>query len=175
MIVNKSSMPKCHGAVLVELALILPLLIFIMAAVIEFSNILMQDNALSKSVRDSARYISRYGGIVDCNNSIAQSVITTTVPDVGDGDIKIEPICVDTSGNIENKTYTDITDTGVSCGSTSYINTFNNSYCSTGYVLHVRVTASYNYTTQILGLTVPGIGDAIYTPTISAASIMMIP
>lgn len=47
-----------HGAALVELALILPLLLMLTFITTEFGRAMYQYNTLTKSVRDSVRYLS---------------------------------------------------------------------------------------------------------------------
>jgi Flp pilus assembly protein TadG len=49
---------KQHGAALVELALVLPLLLLATFITTEYSRALYQYNVLTKSVRDAARYLS---------------------------------------------------------------------------------------------------------------------
>lgn len=178
------SIDKQHrGGALIEFAIVLPLLLFVAFAVFEMGNILIHDNALSKAVRDSARYIAREGGISDCSNVVAEGLITNAVnpvspavPVITNSTIYIEPICVNSSGALDpSKTpIIDITNPTVSCGSVAYFNTFNTSYCSSGYDLHIRVRASYTHT-AMLGLTIPTIGSTNYTPPLSAVSIMMVP
>lgn len=54
----KPVMPKQSGVALVEFALILPLLLILTFVTTEYSRALFQYNILTKSVRDSARYLS---------------------------------------------------------------------------------------------------------------------
>ena len=54
----KPVMPKQTGVALVEFALILPLLLILTFVTTEYSRALFQYNILTKSVRDSARYLS---------------------------------------------------------------------------------------------------------------------
>ncbi len=54
----KPVMPKQTGVALVEFALIMPLLLLLTFITTEFGRALFQYNILTKSVRDSARYLS---------------------------------------------------------------------------------------------------------------------
>ncbi len=53
-----SCRPRQGGAVLVELALVLPLLLFMLLATVEFTQALAHYQVLLKQVRTSARYLS---------------------------------------------------------------------------------------------------------------------
>jgi hypothetical protein len=75
---------KEAGVAAIEMALLLPLLILLLFGVTEFGRATYQYNALAKSVRDSARYLSQFApgdgvrslearsmvlcGAVDCSN-----------------------------------------------------------------------------------------------------------
>lgn len=168
---------KQYGAALVEFALVLPLFAFLIVAIFEMSNILKEDNTLSKAVRESVRYMARQGGSGSCNNNVATGIITTAVPLVTN--INIDAICVDSNGtvtlpiDIKNQPVPQFVTNNVNsflCNSSDYFNEFNPSDCSNSN-LHIRVTASYNYNTKLI----PGSSYAKYTPTLSAASIMMAP
>ncbi len=49
---------KQRGLAIVELVICLPLLLFVMVTTVEFGRALMQYNTLTKSVRDSVRYVA---------------------------------------------------------------------------------------------------------------------
>lgn len=51
---------KESGAVAVEMALLLPMLVLLLFGVTEFGRAIYQYNALAKAVRDSARYLSQF-------------------------------------------------------------------------------------------------------------------
>lgn len=51
---------KQSGAVAVEMALLLPLLVLLLFGITEFGRAIYQYNALAKAVRDSARYLSQF-------------------------------------------------------------------------------------------------------------------
>jgi len=58
---TEGSPRRQHGTAAIELALLLPTVAFMMFLVAEAGRALYQYNALSKSVRDGAQYLARYG------------------------------------------------------------------------------------------------------------------
>ena len=51
-----------HGIVAVETVIVLPVVLFLLLAVAEFGNAILQYNVLTRAVRDSARYIASDAG-----------------------------------------------------------------------------------------------------------------
>lgn len=71
------------GAVLVELALVLPLLVFLMAATVEFSQALASYQVLLKQVRAAARYLSTRApgsGHVEGECLLRTGLVSTALP-----------------------------------------------------------------------------------------------
>lgn len=61
-----------HGVVMIEFMIVAPLLLLLMLAIAEFGHALYQYNALTKSVRDGARYLSEHA-MLGITGSIAIS------------------------------------------------------------------------------------------------------
>lgn len=85
----------CHrqrGLAVVELALLLPIMLFFMFAVAELGRVLYQYNALTKAVRDSAQYLARHGMIVGtqvlaptpAQETTARNLVVYGTPAAGD-------------------------------------------------------------------------------------------
>lgn len=175
---------KARGAALIEFAIILPLLLIIIAGVLELSLFLIQDNTLNKSVRESSRYLSRYIGKQGCRTSIAKTVVAENMNglfksgyadfDSSNGTYTAEIVCVDEfddSDPLDPKkpdlAYGTIvgTPSGIADGACE-------SYpaaCPAGQHVHVQVTATYE--AQML---LQGFMGFNFAPTLSATSIMRV-
>lgn len=85
-----------HGVALIEFALVLPLLLVLTIIVFEFGRGIMYYNALTKSVRDAARYLSMqtpgamknearnlivYGNTTGSGTPLVPGLTTSMVPD----------------------------------------------------------------------------------------------
>src|SRR6476620_2510251 len=85
-----------RGVALVEFALILPFLLLLSLTAVELSRAIWQYNALTKSVRDAARYLSLqtpgtkiaqaknlavYGNLAGTGTPLAQGLTVSNVPD----------------------------------------------------------------------------------------------
>lgn len=92
-----------RGAVLIEMAVVLPVLLAIGLGVFEFGNIFYQYHLLSNAVRDAARYASGRTDDVCVANSAAQ----TAVKDIGlkNGVGQITPVfSISCSAGVANST-----------------------------------------------------------------------
>lgn len=75
------SRSRQRGLAMVELAIVLPLLLFLLLAVAEMGRAFFQYNTLSKSVRDGARYLAAQarsgtgGGVADSAFDEAQRLV----------------------------------------------------------------------------------------------------
>jgi Flp pilus assembly protein TadG len=56
----KNVLKRQGGVAMVELAIVLPLYMMLIAGIIEFGNVLMQLNTLNKAAMDASRYLSIY-------------------------------------------------------------------------------------------------------------------
>lgn len=80
-----------QGLAAVELALLVPIFLFLMAGTAEFGRALYQFNTLSKSVRDGAQYLARYGVLTgtqilaptDAQLAIAKNLVVYGQPVAG--------------------------------------------------------------------------------------------
>lgn len=156
---------KSTGAAMIEFAIILPLLLLIIFGVLELGIILIQDNTLNKSVRESSRYLSSYWGLPGCYKNIAEDIIEANMNDMFtssysdfDGTITIEDVCI-------NET------TGV-VGLAEIVNddcTGTPNFCPADSHLHIRTSAIYAH--QMIINNLMGLS---FTPTLSATSIMRV-
>lgn len=162
-----------NGAAMVEFAIILPLLLLIIVGVLEIGIILIQDNTLNKSVRDSARYMSSNWDVAGCLETIAEKVIkdnmnnmfssTYTDSQFNDGTdtIVIEQVCIDET-------------TGATIGSSASINadctSASANYCTTapGH-MHIRASATFRHK-----MIIPGLLGLSFTPTLTATETMRV-
>lgn len=72
---------KESGSVIVEMALLLPLLILLLFGVMELGRAIYQYNALAKAVRDSARYLSQFAPGNDATTLAARSMVVCGATD----------------------------------------------------------------------------------------------
>ena len=85
-----------RGAVAVEFALILPILVMILFGIIEFGFVLAQKAALSSAVREGARYgsVNIYADAVgdprDCGDVLTKSLENISTLDMGESDVSVE-------------------------------------------------------------------------------------
>ncbi|ATX81773.1 TadE-like protein [Mariprofundus ferrinatatus] len=63
---------RCRGAVMVEFAIITPLLILLVFGITELGRALYQENILTQAVQTGARYMARVPDILDVDNNCAQ-------------------------------------------------------------------------------------------------------
>jgi Flp pilus assembly protein TadG len=166
-----ATLRKENGAAMVEFAIVLPFLLLIIVGVLEIGIILIQDNTLNKSVRDSARYMVTNWDVSGCYKNIAEKVIkenmnnmfssTYTDSQFNDGTdtIVIEQVCIDET-------------TGSTIGGSASINADCTSatanYCSTapGH-LHIRASATFQHK-----MVIPGLLGLSFTPTLTATETM---
>lgn len=88
-----------HGLAAVELALLLPIMLFFMFATAELGRALYQYNTLTKAARDSAQYLARHGMIVgtgvldptEAQESLARNLAVYGRPVVGDSTTALLP------------------------------------------------------------------------------------
>lgn len=156
---------NAKGAAMIEFAIVLPLLLIIIVGVLELGVILIQDNTLNKSVRESARYLSSNWGVAGCYRNIAEDVISANMDNMFEsnysdfnGTITMEQVCV-------NET------TGV-IGASSALNadcSGTPNFCAAGSHLHVRASATYPH--QMIINNLMGLN---FTPNLSANSIMRV-
>lgn len=158
-----------RGAVMVEFALVLPFLLIVIVAVMELGLILIQDNTLNKSVRESARYMSLNWNLNGCFTNIAQDIVTENMNRLfafsddfagGGGTVTIEQICIDESdpsGPVSAAS-------GVNANCTGAPN-----FCTAPQHLHIRATATFPH--QMIITNLMGIN---FQPTLSATSIMRV-
>lgn len=153
------------GAVMIEFAIVLPLLLIIIVGVLELGVILIQDNTLNKSVRESARYLSSNWGVAGCYRNIAEDVIKDNMDNMFtsnysdfNGTITMMQVCVnETTGAI---------------GASSALNadcSGTPNFCAAGSHLHVRASATYPH--QMIINNLMGLN---FTPTLSATSMMRV-
>lgn len=67
------------GSAAAEFALILPLLIMFLAAVMDFGRLMMDYHAASKSIRDASRYLSRVGVTCDAGGGAVDNIGDITI------------------------------------------------------------------------------------------------
>jgi Flp pilus assembly protein TadG len=163
---------KEKGAAMVEFAIILPFLLLLIVGVLEIGIILIQDNTLNKSVRDSARYMATNWNVDGCLKGIAEKVIkdnmnnmfssTYTDSQFNDGTdtIVIEQVCIDET-------------TGSTIGSSASTNadcTSASAYCTTapGH-LHIRASATFQHK-----MVIPGLLGLSFNPTLTATETMRV-
>lgn len=72
-----------HGVIFVEALLVLPILILLTFAILEFGNIMWQRQQVQVGVRDAARYWSRCRTDVDTCNDIARNIAFYGTPAAG--------------------------------------------------------------------------------------------
>ena len=159
------------GASLIEFAIVLPFFLIVGIGATEIGNTLLQYNALTKSVRDSSRFLSRNISTTICDTKIAKGIIKSSVKPNGaitDSNINFTFKCVSAGGVIKNAT--NIAPLPENCNDISEFEMEN--YCSAaGGKLHIQVDASYIYSQTFWG----GYDNIFYTPTLTATSIMKIP
>lgn len=137
MLINrKTSFANRHqGVAMVEFAIILPFIILMVYSILEVSRLQLTSNTLAKSVRDGARYLASNAEIGDTGLvNITSAVEATTKNLVVYG--------------LPNNTGTPTIE-GISTDNVQVIDLGDN--------IHVRVTATYNYT-PILGGSIPTLG-----------------
>jgi len=136
-----------RGTMTVEFVIVAPILLLLMLAIAEFGHALYQYNALTKSVRDGARYLSKNATIGNTNSILIQAADTTETENL----VVYGNIAGNGTPKLPGLTASDIT---ISClgGGT---------FCPG--VEHVVVTAQYAYQ-SILGATFPMFG---YGPDLS--------
>jgi len=168
---------KEKGAALVEFAIILPFLLLIIVGVLEIGIILIQDNTLNKSVRDSARYMSSTWGSTGCYKNIAEKVIkdnmnnmfTSTYTDSNFDDgvdkISLQHVCIDETSSsgatIGTPSTSDVTDACTSSVA-SFCNVANG---------HVYIKASATFRHKMI---IPGLLGFSFTPTLTATETMRV-
>ncbi|MGN6575622.1 MAG: TadE/TadG family type IV pilus assembly protein [Nocardioides sp.] len=85
-----------RGAVAVEFALVLPILVMLLFGIIEFGFVLAQKAALSSAVREGARYGSvnifaeNAGDPRDCGDVLTKSLENVSTLDMGKSDVTVE-------------------------------------------------------------------------------------
>ena len=162
-----------HGAALVEFAIVLPLFLILIFGVLEISLILIQDNTLNKSARDSSRYVTSLWALPGCNVNIAKNNITNDMNSLFssnysqfvenvNGTIIIDQVCIRKNGEIANESPPP-PDVGTLCTGTL------NLCDDPNQKLHIRTRVSYDH--QML---LDGIMGFNFTPTLSATSIMRV-
>jgi len=67
-----------RGIASVEFVLILPLMLIMLGVAIDAGRMLMDYHAVSKSVRDATRYLSRIDGLIDCTAATPTIDMTST-------------------------------------------------------------------------------------------------
>lgn len=168
---------KENGTAMTEFAIILPLLLLIIVGVLEIGIILIQDNTLNKSVRDSARYLSSTWGASGCYKNIAEIVIkdnmnnmfTSTYTDSQFNDgvdtITMQYVCIDE---------TSPAGTQIGSPSTSAVNDDCTSavanFCTVANG-HIHVKASATFRHQMI---IPGLMGLSFTPTLTATETMRV-
>jgi Flp pilus assembly protein TadG len=163
---------KENGAAMVEFAIVLPLLLLIIVGVLEIGIILIQDNTLNKSVRESARYMVSNWDVSGCYKNIAEKVIkenmnnmfssTYTDSQFNDGmdTITIEQVCVnETTGAIIS---TDPTNSDCTSSTPNYCS------AAPGHV-HIRASATFRHK-----MVIPGLLGLSFTPTLTATETMRV-
>lgn len=156
---------NAKGAAMIEFAIVLPFLLIVIVGVLELGLILIQDNTLNKSVRESARYLSSNWGVAGCYRNIAEDVIRANMDTMFESDysnfngsITMEQVCVnETSGAI---------------GASSALNadcSGTPNFCGAGTHLHVRASATYPH--QMIINNLMGLN---FTPNLSATAMMRV-
>lgn len=165
---------KENGAAMVEFAIILPFLLLMIVGVLEIGIIMIQDNTLNKSVRESARYMGSNWNISGCYKNIAEKVIVDNMNNMfsssytdsqfndGTDTITIEQVCIDET-------------TGAQIGSPAAINadctTASANYCTSdpnGH-LHIRASATFRHK-----MVIPGLLGLSFNPTLTATETMRV-
>ena len=149
---------KNRGLAAVELALLVPIFLVLMMGVGEFGHALYQHNTLTKSVRDAAQYLARYGmaaGVVaptTAEETVARCLVVyglPACPDPPNEGLKLLP-GMDPVGDV----------------------TFV--YEPSTAPTYVTVTATYDYV-PLVGMVLPafGTGVVLSVPATFTASIRM--
>ena len=132
-----------RGAVAVEFALIVPLLLLLVFGVIEFSFMMNRDLIVGNTSRDAARVASLGGTYTDvctaARNGLSQSGIPAPAANTcaGSGNQAQVVICVKTN---------DTTPCTVNMNATAY-----DAAAESGKAVFVRVTYTYNWITPVIG------------------------
>jgi Flp pilus assembly protein TadG len=168
---------KEKGAAMVEFAIILPFLLLIIVGVLEIGIILIQDNTLNKSVRDSARYMSSTWGASGCYKNIAEKVVkdnmnnmfTSTYTDSqfddGTDTITIQHVCIDETSPEGTTIGTPSTSTVTDTCTSSVAN-----FCTVANG-HIYVKASATFRHKMI---IPGMLGLSLTPTLTATETMRV-
>jgi hypothetical protein len=139
------------GAALLEFAIVLPLLLLLLAGIIEFSFAFYHLNILNKSVEDGARYFSdpvhasndQVGNLINVTNASAYVVNTKNLVKYGRTDTSgtPPPLLMPTLANYTIHVSCAEQDTNLNTASPTYA---ENQLCQPN-TAHIRVTAVYNH------------------------------
>lgn len=127
-----------HGAIMVEMTIITPMLLTLAAGVFEFGNLIEKKLLIEAGLRDAARYVARcnqsFSG-VDCS-AVAKNIAATATTD-GTGIVRVSGWAA-TSVTVQ-PTYLTVPVTVDGSGNQNYRS-------STANVYTVRVSTSFTYT-----------------------------
>lgn len=135
-----ASLKNTKGSAAAEFAMILPLLIIFLAAVMDFGRLMMDYHAASKSIRDASRYLSRVGVTCDAVGGAVDNALDITIAKnlALSGSIDTPSVAGDyllsywTDPNTININVTCIENTGQ----------FSGRYTTTAYIPSLTVTAT---------------------------------
>jgi len=99
------------GGTLAELAILLPILAVMLAAVSEFGRYFQTYTTLAKGTRSAARYLSNHPNSTDEQNKAKNLVVCGTLAACADGDrlvrgLEVTNVCIQTTGSPKIETVT---------------------------------------------------------------------
>lgn len=141
--------PRQTGVVVVEAAIVLPLLLFLLLAIAEVGRALYQYNTLQKSVRDATRYVA--------DNAIPNST----------GVIDLTPALITTARNLAVYGNPNASGTPLLPGYTT-----GNVSVTSPDALHVRVSATYTYQPRYAVIPTFGLTDSGITMPTSLTAVL---
>ncbi len=132
---------RTHGQALAEFALVVPVFLIILFAIIDAGRFVYTANAMSNSAREAARVGSVGVRPTECSGMSREACI--------------EQVAQDRSWGVSGIVETDVFCERIGlAGSTSVVPT---STCRSGDLLHVRTTVPFNVVTPILGQVLNGV------------------
>lgn len=81
---------KQHGAVALEFAIVISLLVLIVGGVVEFGRVFWYYNALTKTTRDGARYLSKSVDIATAKSLVVKEAAEAGLPGFGLGNVLVK-------------------------------------------------------------------------------------
>jgi Flp pilus assembly protein TadG len=132
---------RSHGQALAEFALVVPIFLIVLFAIIDAGRFVYTANSLSNSAREAARVGSVGVRPTECRGMSREACV--------------EKIARDRSWGVAGIVETDVACERVGLGGGT--NVVATSSCRSGDLLHVRTTVPFNVVTPILGQVLDGI------------------